>query len=300
MKIVQRLLSHSLLIIVVVAASSAYVYRAELFPERFGTSASATGGNGMEEMVDAMRAKAESLKEQVVSAVGSSEPQVDATPATEPAAAAPELPPVVAGADVSSGDEVPAASNDVVNSDVAGRDVVTDDVVTSDAAKVAVAETPQFRPSAPDSAPEQDAPPTTLARVETPQPQPAADTTAAPQSSADNATGSGDTASKATEQLLRAAREAFWQRDFVTAEGHYKSLLEQQQDNPDVFGELGNLYFQLGRWPLAAEAYLQAGRRLVEQGEPLRAQHLLRVLRGLDMRKAAQLEMTMRDKIRAG
>jgi hypothetical protein len=90
-------------------------------------------------------------------------------------------------------------------------------------------------------------------------------------------------------QLLAAAREAYWLRDYETAESKYRELLALQPDNPDGYGELGNMYFSQGMWEQSASAYFDAGTRLVKEGQLEQARQLVDVIRGLDGSQADEL-----------
>jgi Flp pilus assembly protein TadD len=91
-------------------------------------------------------------------------------------------------------------------------------------------------------------------------------------------------------QLLAAAREAFWLRDYETAERNYRELTRLQPDNPDAYGELGNIYFSQGKWDEAGVAYYEAAIRMVEGKRLDDARNLLNIIRGLDAEKGAELE----------
>ena len=96
------------------------------------------------------------------------------------------------------------------------------------------------------------------------------------------------------EHRLAAARTHFWQRDIGAAMQAYESLTTAYPDSAEAWGESGNVSFKLGHWPQAAEAYYRAVSLLIERGEAERARHLLRVLHGLDADKAGELERRMR------
>ena len=96
-------------------------------------------------------------------------------------------------------------------------------------------------------------------------------------------------------QLLAAAREAYWLRDYEQAEQHYRALIAMDPENPDGYGELGNMYFSQGDWEKAATAYYEAGVRLVDQGLTDHAMQLVEVIRGLDGNQASQLEAIIRE-----
>jgi len=90
-------------------------------------------------------------------------------------------------------------------------------------------------------------------------------------------------------ELLAAAREAFWLHNYDDAEKNYRALTELEPQNPDGFGELGNMYFSQGRWEEAAAAYYEAGTRLVSEGRLDSARELVTVIRGLNGQQADEL-----------
>ena len=99
----------------------------------------------------------------------------------------------------------------------------------------------------------------------------------------------GSTAKTAYE-LLAAAREAYWLRDYEGAEKYYLQLIEVEPDNPDGYGELGNMYFAQGQWEQAAAAYYDAGVRMINEGMMVQARQLVDVIRGLNGVQADELE----------
>jgi len=96
-------------------------------------------------------------------------------------------------------------------------------------------------------------------------------------------------------QLLASAREAYWLHDYGKAESIYRELTMLEPDNPDWFGELGNMYFSHGKWDESASAYYEAGTRLVKAGRLDRARILVDVIRGLDGSQAHELEKMIYD-----
>jgi hypothetical protein len=118
----------------------------------------------------------------------------------------------------------------------------------------------------------------TLPRSGTPEP-PAADTAEPAAKQQENAYA-----------LLAAAREAYWLREYELAESKYQALTRLEPDNPDGYGELGNMYFSQGQWDEAASAYYEAGVRLVEQDLLDQAEELAAVIRGLNGGHADDLE----------
>lgn len=107
------------------------------------------------------------------------------------------------------------------------------------------------------------------------------------------------TASKPAEspyRLLAAAREAYWLRDYATAEQKYQAMIDLDPTNPDGFGELGNMYFSQGKWELASATYFEAGKRLADEGLLEQARQLVDVLKGLQGTQAKELEKYIADK----
>jgi len=85
------------------------------------------------------------------------------------------------------------------------------------------------------------------------------------------------------------ARRAYWNGARDEAIAIYKELTREYPREPDFFGELGNIYHELGEKELAAQAYYQAALILVEQGENERAERLLGVIEGLSQRLGEEL-----------
>ena len=99
----------------------------------------------------------------------------------------------------------------------------------------------------------------------------------------------GSTSEVKPYELLAAAREAFWLHNYDDAEKNYRALTELEPQNPDGFGELGNMYFSQGRWEEAAASYYEAGTRLVSEGRLDPARELVNVIRGLNGQQADEL-----------
>lgn len=96
-------------------------------------------------------------------------------------------------------------------------------------------------------------------------------------------------------ELLAAAREAYWLRDYEKAEEYYRQLIQLEPDNPDGYGELGNMYFAQGQWEDAAASYYEAGVRMVNQGMVVQASQLVDVIRGLNGDQADELELQVKN-----
>jgi Tetratricopeptide repeat len=162
--------------------------------------------------------------------------------------------------------------------------------ITPDAAPQTGSQTPSAgEESYPPAATDEATAPTTGMAV----PGSAAITAGAMQPS-DSSTGQLPPRSSTTQakpyELLAAAREAFWLHNYDDAEKNYRALTELEPQNPDGYGELGNMYFSQGRWDEAAAAYYQAGIRLISEGRLESARELVNVIRGLNGQQADELD----------
>lgn len=92
------------------------------------------------------------------------------------------------------------------------------------------------------------------------------------------------------QELLFKARLAYWNGDLKTAETTYIQLTEMVNDDPNAYGELGNLYYMQSKWKQASDAYYQAALKLSKTKKSYQAQHLLRIIRGLDTETADKLQ----------
>jgi tetratricopeptide (TPR) repeat protein len=89
--------------------------------------------------------------------------------------------------------------------------------------------------------------------------------------------------------LLAKVRALVTEGDLKAGEASYRDLIDRYPDNPEPYGELGNLYLQLQDQDKAAEAYLQAGLRIDPKEQPGRIAGLLKALEQLAPDKADQL-----------
>ncbi|MGD8630952.1 MAG: hypothetical protein PVG72_09540, partial [Gammaproteobacteria bacterium] len=165
---------------------------------------------------------------------------------------------------------------------------------------------PEGEPSAVDVPPEDESTAATAADASVPEVMPAgvpgdiepAEPSPESEGAFQEDTGAVEPVSRPKEkpyQLLADAREAYWLREYDTAESKYLALTRLEPDNPDGYGELGNMYFSQGKWDQAATAYYAAGVRLVEQGLLEQAEELIAVIRGLNGANADDLEQKIAD-----
>jgi len=159
---------------------------------------------------------------------------------------------------------------------------------TSSESGIAPETVPQTDSPIPVSAPdEKTAPPAETAVPESP---PVTATEVQPDvSGAAQPTTGAPTSEVKPYELLAAAREAFWLHNYDDAEKNYRALTKLEPQNPDGFGELGNMYFSQGRWEEAAAAYYEAGTRLISEGRLDPARELVIVIRGLNGQQADEL-----------
>jgi len=110
----------------------------------------------------------------------------------------------------------------------------------------------------------------------------------------DNEQGTADNASiLSAKELLFKARLAYWNGDLKTAESAYIQLTEVVDNDPNAYGELGNLYYMQAKWKLASDAYYHAALKLKNNDNLYQAQHLLRIIRGLDSETADKLQVEL-------
>ncbi len=89
--------------------------------------------------------------------------------------------------------------------------------------------------------------------------------------------------------LLIEARNAFWARDLDKAIETYNSLASSQPDNPDLWGELGNVYMAANKPEGAVEAYARAAEILIEKGNLQQIGKLIQIIGRFDQDKARAL-----------
>jgi len=96
-------------------------------------------------------------------------------------------------------------------------------------------------------------------------------------------------AARSHAELLGEARSVFQQGDMTKSIALYQELAELNPGDPNVFGELGNVYYSQGQWEKAGIAYYQAASLLLDQGQMRQVQYLYRVIQGLDQESANKL-----------
>ena len=92
------------------------------------------------------------------------------------------------------------------------------------------------------------------------------------------------------KRMFFMARQTYWMGDALTAEKLYLKLADIENDNPDIYGELGNVYYSQGKWGEAGKAYYEAAIRLIDLDRNNQVSYLLRVIQGLDSDSAEKLK----------
>ena len=101
---------------------------------------------------------------------------------------------------------------------------------------------------------------------------------------------SGSQQSSEVKENWITARKAFYQRKYALSEQNYQKVIDSTEDNVDAYGELGNVYFNQGKKEQAASAYFEAAAILVRKGQVNRARSLMGLLRQLDKSIAGELQ----------
>lgn len=100
---------------------------------------------------------------------------------------------------------------------------------------------------------------------------------------------SDDKSAESVRELLKSARMAYWSGDIQGAEKLYLYLANIEDSNPDVYGELGNVYYAQGEWKQAGQAYYEAAVRLLAINKGGQVNYLLQLIQGLDSDSAQLL-----------
>ncbi|MBC8210021.1 MAG: tetratricopeptide repeat protein [Gammaproteobacteria bacterium] len=74
---------------------------------------------------------------------------------------------------------------------------------------------------------------------------------------------------------LFLARKAYWKKNYADAIAGYQLLIQKDRGNPDLRGELGNIYYALNDTDNASKLYYQSAMILLQQNRPEQARLLL-------------------------
>lgn len=84
------------------------------------------------------------------------------------------------------------------------------------------------------------------------------------------------------DDLLYQARKAYWDGDYQLAIRLYQQLIEDDGDNADHIGELGNIYYAINDFDNAARQFYQAAIILIARGKREQARLLLSPITAMD------------------
>lgn len=107
---------------------------------------------------------------------------------------------------------------------------------------------------------------------------------------------SDDKEAASYNKLLSAARSAYSKGDVELSIKKYNELIELENHEADVYGELGNVYYAQGKWNSAGDSYYEAAMRLINKGQLSQVGYLHKVIQGLDVSRAEKLAEQMRTK----
>lgn len=90
-------------------------------------------------------------------------------------------------------------------------------------------------------------------------------------------------------ELINQARHVYQCGDTSDSIDLYRELGELYPDDPNVYGELGNVFYSKGEWKQASLAYYEAALRLHKRNQQDQIHYLYRVIQGLDPETAEKL-----------
>ena len=289
MKIVQKFLSHGLLIATLVAVFFIYLYRGELFPQWFDKQAQTEETPAQSTVTQAPAVGAE-VPQPAPAAGTEDEGRADRPVPTEPVAEAVEQ----AVTTQPSSAAAPVAASLPAQSEAPTADVpAVAEQPPEDAAQTAdTATAAQYRPVGAEEAAKETYNPVAEVPdkvITEPRYRPLKAKNAAPEG-APAAAEAGAAGDAEFQSQLEQARQHYWRHDMHAAEQAYRRLTESHPQRAEVWGELGNLYFSQREMVQATDAYYQAVELLIEQGDAERARQMLGAMYQLDAEKAKQLE----------
>ncbi len=94
---------------------------------------------------------------------------------------------------------------------------------------------------------------------------------------------------KSHSELLNKARYVYQCGDVSNSIDLYRELGALYPDDPNVYGELGNVFYSKGDWKQASLAYYEAAVRLHKRHQQDQIHYLYRVIQGLDPETAEKL-----------
>ena len=95
------------------------------------------------------------------------------------------------------------------------------------------------------------------------------------------------------DALLFQARQAYWDKNYEQAIQGYQQLIQKEPNNPDYFGELGNIYYSLNDFPNASRHYYQAALVLIQQNKMEQARSLVSPVTAMNRELGDKLRQRM-------
>lgn len=94
---------------------------------------------------------------------------------------------------------------------------------------------------------------------------------------------------KKQQKLLYQARKAYWKKDIKNAKKHYLALTKILPNNPDVQGELGNLFYLDRKLESAIKHYALAAKLLVKHRHYWKLPQIMQIISRFNPAKAAEI-----------
>lgn len=91
------------------------------------------------------------------------------------------------------------------------------------------------------------------------------------------------------QDALSAARRAFWDRDYATADTLYSEMIDKEASNPELIAEYGNMLLQSGQVEKTLDAYEKAAGLMIDGGRKLEAKPLIDYISSWDQERADAL-----------
>ena len=301
MKMLQKILSHGLLIAVIVAAFFLYTNRAELLPNWFGKAGSETAQADGVNQSAAVQTTDPGVAIPATKSIDTADLKAETTASV---AVAPETARVTpAPGAVSTYRPLEPAEQGAAASDTRSARVPEAPVyrpqedAAVDANAVAAGETGMGVAATPGESirPEEQV---TGSEVVDQQPAPV-EQPAAPETSAVVAPGSANNKSEGTtvQQQLEKARQLYWQKDVTGATAVYEALGRDYPGDADLWGEIGNFYYSVQQSESAGTAYYRTVSLLIDKGDTQKARQLLGVLYELDANRGRELDARLQQSV---
>ena len=280
MKLIRFILSHAILLIFLIAIGVAYHYRAQLFPDKVTQKIDDTVHQALVFVKLAPKQEPQSQQQEAEQDTQSS------TQIAEPAATTAE--PQTAE---------PAAEETAQATETANEVTISESEAASDQQAIVQpeAQQPEQQQAMVEEKPVEAIETKQDEATQTKQDETTETTSVETGQTAQTAVVSSDKQAVATshENLLNQARIAFHAGDSNKSVSIYQQLVDLNPDNPNTYGEMGNVLYVQGKWKEAGQAYYEAATRLLSSGQPAQVMYLYRVIQGLDPESAEKLRNQM-------